>query len=76
MLLYGAETLGLTKKLENILRSCDRGMLQFMAGVLLRNGVTSREVVESCGVKELGILLREQSLRWYGHVMRGGVAST
>ena len=72
VLLYGAETWGLTQKLENVIRSCDRRMLRFMAGVSLGDAVSSREVAESCGVKELGILLRERRLRWYGHVVRRG----
>ena len=70
MLLYGAETRCLTQKLENVIRICDRRKLRFMAGVSLGDAESSREVAESCGVTELGILLKERRLRWYGHVVR------
>jgi hypothetical protein len=37
MLLYGAETLALTKKLEDVQIGCDRRILRYMAGVTWRD---------------------------------------
>ena len=51
VLLYGAETWNITKKLEETLQSCDRRMLPYMAGVSLSDRVASNDVASRCGVK-------------------------
>ena len=56
--------------MENGLRSCDRRMLRIMAGVTWKDGISSKEVADRSGVKELAVILREQRLRWYEHVVR------
>ena len=70
VLLYGVEAWSLTKKLEETLQSCDRRMLRYMAGVSLADRVLSTEVASRCGVKPLTVVMRENRLRWYGHVKR------
>ncbi len=78
-LLYGAETRALTNRLIEVLRSCDRRMLRYMAGVRWQDGRSSGEVTEMCGVEDLSAKLRHLSaklrqrrLRWFGHVERAG----
>ena len=70
VLLYGAETWALTKKLEDTLVKCDRNMLRFLAGVSWRDRVTNEEVARLCRLREFGTLLKAKRLRWFGHVKR------
>ena len=72
VLLYGAETWALTDRLVNVLRSCDRRMLRYMAGVRWQDahGRSSSKVAEMCGVEDVAVKIRQRRLRWYGHVRR------
>ena len=70
VLLYSSETWATTKKLEDEIRRCDRRMLRFMAGVRLRDRVTSAEILERCGLKDILKVLQVRRLRWFGHVRR------
>lgn len=71
-LLYGAETWALTNRLMEVLRSCNRRMLKYMAGVRWQDGRSSGEVAEMCGVEDLPAKLWPRGLRWFGHVERAG----
>ena len=70
VLLYASETWAVTKKLEDIMLRADRRMLRFMAGVRLRDGVPSAEVLERCGLESIIMQMRRRRLRWFGHVVR------
>ena len=51
-------------------------MLRHIAGISLNDREASVEVARICGVKPLDIVMRENRLRWFGHVKRrrgGGV---
>ena len=69
-ILYGAETWALTRKLEDVLQKCDRRMLRYMAGVSLRDGVSSEEVLRRCKLGDIVKILRSRRLKWFGHVAR------
>ncbi len=69
-LLYGAETWALTDRLMDLLRSCDRRMLRYMAGVRWQDRRFNKEVAEMCGVEDLSVKLRKKRLRWFGHMER------
>ena len=76
VMLYGAETWAMTGRMEDILKSCDRRMLRYMAGVKWQDRVSSEEIAKRCGVKEIETKIRQRRLRWFGHVRReaeGGV---
>jgi len=45
-MLYGAETWALTGKLEDIVKSCDTGMLRSMAKVRWQDRISSEEVAK------------------------------
>ena len=70
VLLYGSETWGMTKKIEDRIQACDRRMLRYMAGVTLADRVASEELARRCGVKPVLMVIREGRLRWFGHVKR------
>ena len=50
----------------------DRRMLRCMAGVRLRDGVGSAEVLERCGTECITMQMHRRRLRWFGHVVRRG----
>ena len=74
-MLYGAETWAMTAKMEDIMKSCDRRMLRYMAGVRWQDRVSSEEMAKRCGLKEIQDKMRQRRLQWFGHVRReeGGV---
>ena len=47
-------------------------MLRFLAGVSLRDRLSSAEVARRCGLQEISDLARGRRLQWFGHVKRKG----
>lgn len=70
VLLYGGETWALTERIKDVILSCDRRMLRYMAGVIWSDMVRSSEVAERCGLREISVVLQARRLRWLGHVER------
>ena len=70
VMLYAAETWPLTQRLEQVIVSCDRRMLRYLAGVRLQDRVPSEVVAGGCGLRQISEVLRTRRLRWYGHVKR------
>ena len=70
VLLYGAETWALTRRLEEVLIRTDRRMVRYMARVTWESGLSSEEVARECGLGGLEENLRRRRLRWFGHVKR------
>ena len=70
VLLYGTETWSFTKRQEELIRSCDRRFLRYMAGVRLSDRTPSEEIGRWCGLEQLDIEIRRRRLRWFGHVKR------
>ena len=70
VLLYGSETWAMTNRLMDVLNSCDRRMLRYIAGVKWRDGWSSTRVASACGVEILSVRMRRGRMRWFGHVKR------
>ena len=70
VLLYGAETWALTRRLEEVLIRTDRRMVRYMARVTWESGLLSEVAARECGLGGLEESLRRRRLRWFGHVMR------
>ena len=70
VLLYGGETWPITKRLEQLLRSCDSRMLRYMANIRWEDRISNEEVLHKCRLQEISSVLRKQRLRWFGHVKR------
>ena len=70
VMLYGAETWALTKKLEEVILRSDRRMLRYLAHVPLRERVSSEEVLRRCGLCDILKILKKGRMRWFGHVVR------
>ena len=73
VMLYASETWAVTKQLEDLMLRADRRMLRCMAGVRLRDGVRSAEVLERCGLECITMQMHRRRLRWFGHVVRRDV---
>ena len=69
-LLYGMETVAMTKRLEKKLEVAEMKMLRWMKGVTRKDRERNVDVRKELQVRELSDKLREGRLRWYGHVRR------
>ena len=56
--------------MENYILSCNRRILRFLAGVSLRERVSSKRVADRCGLLEVSDVARTRIFQWLGHVQR------
>ena len=45
-------------------------MVRWMCGVKLKDRLPSKELRETLGVDDTALILQQNRLRWYGHVLR------
>jgi len=45
-------------------------MVRWMCGVKLKDRLPSKELRERLGVDDIALILQQNRLRWYGHVLR------
>lgn len=69
-IMYGLETTGMTSRPLRKLQTTEAGILRMSLGLSRRECEANCNVRRRLGVKELGEKLREDRLRWYGHVQR------
>ena len=69
-MLYGMETVAVTKSQEKQMERVEMKMLRFSLGVTRRNRIQNEEVRRRLKVEKLSDKLREARLRWFRHVMR------
>ena len=46
-------------------------MVRWMCGVKLKDRLPSKELRERLGVDDIALILQQNRLRWYGHVLSG-----
>ena len=46
-------------------------MVRWMCGVKLKNRLPSKELRERLGIDDIALVLQQNRLRWYGHVLSG-----
>jgi len=64
------------RTIVDILKTCDKRMLRYMARVRWQNRISSEEVAKRCGLKMIPDKLRQKRLQWFSHVRsetEGGV---
>ncbi|KAI5707335.1 hypothetical protein M8J77_000363 [Diaphorina citri] len=75
VVLYGAETWTLTKKLENKLKVFENSVLRQIYGPINENGEwrrrRNRELRALYDNPDIVTTIKTRRLQWYGHVMRG-----
>jgi len=69
-LMYGLETVALTKKQEAELEVAEMKMLRFALGVTKLDRIRNDLIRGTSKVSCLGVKMREARLRWFGHVLR------
>ena len=69
-MVYGLETVAVTKKQVNEMEVAEMKMLRFAMGVTRKDKIRNENIRSTVKVERLGMKMREGRLRWYGHVMR------
>ena len=69
-MVYGLETVAITKKQVEEMEVAEMKMLRFAMGVTRKDKIRNEYIRSTVKVKRLGMKMREGRLRWYGHVMR------
>ena len=67
-MVYGLETVAVTKKQVEEMEVAEMKMLRFAMGVTRKDKIRNEHIRST--VERLGMKMREGRLRWYGHVMR------
>ena len=69
-MVYGLETVAVTKKQVEEMEVAEMKMLRFAMGVTRKDKIRNEYIRSTFKVERLGMKMREGRLRWYGHVMR------
>ena len=69
-LLYGLETVALTKRQEAELEVAELKMLRFSLGVTRMDRIRNENIRGTAQGGQSGDKVRERRLRWFGHVQR------
>ena len=69
-MVYGLETVAVTKKQVEKMEVAEMKMLRFAMGVTRKDKIRNEHIRSTVKVERLGMKMREGRLRWYGHVMR------
>ena len=72
-MLHGSETWPVRKENVVALQRAEMRMVRWMCGVKLKDRVPSKELRERLGVDDVALILQQNRLRWYGHVLRKDV---
>ena len=69
-MVYGLETVAVTKKQVEEMEVAEMKMLRFAMGVTRKDKIRNKHIRSTVKVERLGMKMREGRLRWYRHVMR------
>ena len=69
-MLYGLETVALTKRQEAELEMAELKMLRFSLGATRIDKIRNEYIRATAQVGRFGEKVREARLRWFGHVLR------
>ena len=69
-IVYGLETVAVTKKQVEEMEVAEMKMLRFAVGVTRKDKIGNEYIRGTIKVERLAIKMRESRLRWYGHVRR------
>ena len=69
-IVYGLETVAITKKQVEEMEVAKMKMLRFAMGVTRKDKTRNEHIRSIVKVECLGMKMKEDRLRWYGHVMR------
>ena len=69
-MVYGLETVAVTKKQVEEMEVAEMKMLRFAMGVTRKDKIRNEHIRSTVKVERFRMKMRESKLRWYGHVMR------
>ena len=69
-MVYGLETVAVTKKQVEEMEIAEIKMLRFSMGVTRKDKIRNKHITSTIKIERLGMMMREGRLRWYGYVMR------
>ena len=69
-MVYGLETVAVTKKQVEEMEVAEMKMLRFAMEVTRKDKIRNEHIRSTVKVEQLRMKMREGRLRWYGHVMR------
>ena len=69
-IMYGLETVAVTKKQVEEMKVGEMKMLRFIMGVTRKDKIRNEHIRSTVKVERLGMKMRKGRLRWYGHVVR------
>ena len=69
-MVYGLETVAVTKKQVKVMEVAEMKVLRFAMGATRKDKIRNEYIRSTVKVERLGIKMREGRLRWFGHVMR------
>jgi len=69
-MLHRSETWSVRKESEVALQRAEMRMVRWMCNVKVKDRVPSKELRESLEIDDIILILQQNRLRWYGHVLR------
>ena len=69
-MLHGSETWPVRKENVVALQRAEMRMVRWMCGVKLKDRLPSKELRERLGIYDIALVLQQNRLRWYAHVLR------
>jgi len=69
-MLHGSETRPVRKENVVALQRAEMKMVRWMCGVKLKDRLPSKELRERLGIDDIALVLQQNRLRRYGHVLR------
>jgi len=69
-MLHGSETWPVRKENEVALQRAEMRMVRWIRNVKVKDRVPSKELRERLGIDDIILILQQNRLRWYGHVLR------
>ena len=68
-MLHGSETWPVRKENELALQRAEMSMVRWMCNVKTKDRVPSNELRERLGIDDIILILQQNRLQWYGHVL-------
>jgi len=68
-MLHGSETWPVRKENDVALQRAEMRMVKWMCNVKVKDRVPSKELRERLGIDDMILILQQNRLRWYGHVL-------
>ena len=69
-MVYGLETVAVTKKQVEEMEVAEIKILRFTMGMIRKDKIRNEYIRGTVKIERLGMKMREGKLKWYGHVMR------